>query len=141
MGAKCHSRGLSERIHIIRDLKRGIFAYLNLCVSSFLAAPARLRATTAAMALFFDTFSIPHTQDSLQIIQYSGPPKPKQTSRRNSSKAPSSKDSPKSNTELGNKEDLVPTSDRVEVVDLTCLGGHPYNRRSNILFIPALCDD
>jgi hypothetical protein len=55
-----------------------------------------------------------------------------QTSRRNPSKAASSKDSPKSNTELGNKEDFVPTSDRVEVVDLTCLGRHPYNRRSNL---------
>ena len=124
-----------------RDLKRGIFAYLNLCISSFLAAPARLRATTAAMALFFDTFSIPHTQDSLQIIQYPGPPKPKQTSRRNPSKASSSKDSPKPNTKLENEEDLVPTSDGVEVINLTCLGGHPYSRRSHMVLIPAFYDD
>ncbi|EOA83906.1 uncharacterized protein SETTUDRAFT_32918 [Exserohilum turcica Et28A] len=73
------------------------------------------------MALFSDTFSIPHAQGSLQIIQYSGPPKPKQTSRRNPSKALSNKHSPKSNTQLENKEDLVPTSDQVEVINLTYL--------------------
>ncbi|EOA85931.1 uncharacterized protein SETTUDRAFT_184890 [Exserohilum turcica Et28A] len=75
------------------------------------------------MAMFFDTFSIPHAQDSLQIIQYSGPPKPKQTSRRNPSKTLSSKDSTRSNTKLENKEDPVPTSDEVEVIDLTYLVG------------------
>lgn len=74
------------------------------------------------MALFSDTFTMPYTQNSLQIIQYSGPPKPKQTSRRNPSKALSSKHSPKSNTKLENKEDLVPTSDGAEVIDLTYLG-------------------
>ncbi|KAF7444987.1 hypothetical protein A1F97_10666 [Pyrenophora tritici-repentis] len=73
------------------------------------------------MALFPDTFFIPHAQGSLQIIQYSGPPKPKQTSLRNPSKALSNKHSPKSNTQLENKEDLVPTSDEVKVIDLTYL--------------------
>jgi hypothetical protein len=71
-----------------RDPKRGIFAYLNSCVSSSLAVPARLRAMTAAMALFFDKFAIPHTQNSLQIIQYSRPLKPKQTVSRSSGKEP-----------------------------------------------------
>ncbi|EMD89526.1 hypothetical protein COCC4DRAFT_155534 [Bipolaris maydis ATCC 48331] len=73
------------------------------------------------MALFSDTFSVPHAQGSLQIIQYSGSPKPKQTSLRNPSKALSNKHSLKSNTQLENKEDLVPTSDEVEVTDLTYL--------------------
>ncbi|XP_014550622.1 hypothetical protein COCVIDRAFT_42913 [Bipolaris victoriae FI3] len=72
-------------------------------------------------ALFSGTFSIPYIQDSLQIIQYSGPLKPKQTSRRNPSKALLSKDSPKSNTKLENKENLAPMSDGVEVIDLTYL--------------------
>jgi hypothetical protein len=93
------------------------------------------------MASFFDTFAIPHTKDSLQIIQYSGPPKPKQTSRRNPLKAPPSKDSPKSNTKLENKEDLVPTWDGVEVINLACLGRHSYSRRSHIVLIPAFYDD
>jgi len=83
------------------------------------------------MALFFHTSAVPHTQDPLQIIQYSGPPKPKQASRRNPSEAPPSNDSPRSDTELDaeldNKEDPVPTSCRVEVIDLTCLGTHPYS--------------
>ncbi|KAF5844076.1 hypothetical protein GGP41_001453, partial [Bipolaris sorokiniana] len=73
------------------------------------------------MALFFDTFAMPYTQNSLQIIQYSGPSKPKQTSRRNPLKALSSKESLKSNTKLKNKENPVPMSDGVEVIDLTYL--------------------
>ncbi|EUC40891.1 hypothetical protein COCMIDRAFT_107645, partial [Bipolaris oryzae ATCC 44560] len=75
-------------------------------------------------------FSISHTQDSLQIIQYSGPPKPKQTSRRNPSKALSSKDSLKFNTKLDNKEDFVPTSDRVEVISSTYLVGEGSSKIS-----------
>jgi hypothetical protein len=93
------------------------------------------------MAFFSDTFTMPYTQNSLQIIQYSGPPKPKQISRGNPSKVLSSKDSPKSNTKLENKEDLVPTLDEVEVIDLTYLGRHPYSRRSHTVLIPAFYDD
>lgn len=134
-------RALRKDSHNKRNLKRGLFAYLNLCVSTLLAAPARPRATTAAMALFPDTFFIPHAQGSLQIIQYSGPPKPKQTSLRNPSKALSNKHSPKSNTQLENKEDLVPTSDEVKVIDLTYLGRHPYSWRSHTVFIPVFYND
>lgn len=93
------------------------------------------------MALFFDTFAMPYTQNSLQIIQYSGPSKPKQTSRRNPLKALSSKESLKSNTKLKNKENPVPMSDGVEVIDLTYLGRHPYSWRSHTMLIPAFYDD
>lgn len=132
---------LRKYSHYKRDLKRRIFVYLNICVSSHFTAPARLRATIAVMTLLSDTFSIPQTQDSLQIIQYSGPPKPKLASRRNPSKATSNKDRPKSNNKLENKEDLVPTSDAVEVINLTCLGRHPYSRRSHTVLILAFDND
>ena len=93
------------------------------------------------MARISDTFPVPQMQGPLQIIQFNRPPKPKQTSRRNLSKVPSSADGPRSNTEQGNKEDLVLTLDEVEVIDLTCLGRHPHSRRSNIAFVLALYDD
>ncbi|KAF2843944.1 hypothetical protein T440DRAFT_523870 [Plenodomus tracheiphilus IPT5] len=48
---------------------------------------------------------------------------PKQTSRRNPTKAPSGQYSPKSNTKLENNEDPAPMLDAVEVIGLTCLVG------------------
>jgi len=84
------------------------------------------------MAMFLDTSRLPQTHHPLQIIQYNGPPKPKQPSRRNPSKIPSSEDEARSDAKRENKEDLVPTSDEVELVDLTYLGRHPCSRRSNI---------
>jgi hypothetical protein len=49
----------------------------------------------------FNTFSGLQKQNSLQIIQYEGPPKPKQRSQQ------------------------PPSKDEVEIVDLTGLGRHP----------------
>ncbi|KAF2845270.1 hypothetical protein T440DRAFT_522781 [Plenodomus tracheiphilus IPT5] len=69
------------------------------------------------------SFYLPRANPPLQIIQYGGPPMPKQTSRRNPTKAPSGQNSPKSNTEMENNEDPAPASDAVEVIDLTCSVG------------------
>lgn len=117
-GALCEGRTLWR----LCEVERGVFDYLNLCISSFLALPALLQATTATKAMVFNTFSVPQTQGSLQIIHYDGPPKSKRPSQRPPSKIPSSEDGVGSNVERENEEDLTPTLDEVELVDLTCLG-------------------
>jgi hypothetical protein len=60
--------------------KRATFAYLNHGASRFLAPPDLPNPPTAA-TMSFNSFPM-----QLQIIPYTGPPKPKQTSRRNLSK-------------------------------------------------------
>jgi hypothetical protein len=66
----------------------------------------------------FNTFSGLQKQSSLQIIQYEGPPKPKQRSQQPPSKTPS-------HAERGGEERLMTTLDKVELVNLTGLGKHP----------------
>ena len=68
----------------------------------------------------FNTFSGLQKQNSLQIIQYEGPPKPKQRSQQPPSKI-------SSHAERGDEEGLMTTLDEVELVDLTGLGRHPIN--------------
>jgi hypothetical protein len=60
----------------------------------------------------FNTFLGLQKQSSLQIIQYEGPPKPKQRSQQPPSKIPS-------HAEWGDEEGLTTTLDEVELVDLT----------------------
>jgi hypothetical protein len=66
----------------------------------------------------FNIFSGLQGQNSLQIIQYKGPPKPKQRSQQPPSKTPS-------HAERGDEEGLMTTLDEVELVDLTGLGRNP----------------
>jgi hypothetical protein len=66
----------------------------------------------------FNTFSGLQKQSCLQIIQYEGPPKPKQRSQQPPAKIPS-------HAERGDEECLMTTLDKVELVDFTGLGRYP----------------
>jgi hypothetical protein len=66
----------------------------------------------------FNTFSGLQKQSSLQIIQYEGPPKPKQRSQQPPSQI-------SSYAERVDEEGLMTTLDKVELVDLTELSRHP----------------
>jgi hypothetical protein len=72
----------------------------------------------------FDPLSEFQTQSCLQTIQYEGPSKPKQRSQQPHKIS--------SYAEQEEEEGLTVTSDGVELVNLTFLGGHPNSRRSNI---------
>lgn len=86
------------------------------------------------MATFYSTFPVTQMKP-FEIIPYEGPQEPNQTSQHHPSKVPSSGEGPASNTERGNKEDPSLNSDRLDVIDLTCSGRHPYSRRSNVMFV------
>jgi hypothetical protein len=64
-------------------VKRGTFAYLIYGASASFALPDHSGGTTAVTTMSLYCFPM-----QLQIIPYTGPPKPKPTSRRNISKTP-----------------------------------------------------
>jgi hypothetical protein len=65
----------------------------------------------------FNTFLGLQEQNTLEIIQYEGPPKPKQRSQQLPSKT-------LSHAQRVDEEVLMTTLDEVELVDLTGLGRH-----------------